>query len=149
MYQAQSSNAKYIDLARAKSEAPFNIYSLLKQNVKSCNANGEGNENGEKTKIGLISKKNNFAHAAHFRCTFLCRCFARPERKTSRSFLVTRFMEEMSFMFLFTFLPPSLIFTQVAASISHFLTAATKFHVVPATKNVSFVFSISLYFFSR
>ena len=66
MYQAQSSNAKYIDLARAKSEAPFNIYSLLKQNVKSCNANGEGNENGQKPKIGLISKKNNFAHAAHF-----------------------------------------------------------------------------------
>ena len=144
MYQAQSSNAKYIDLARAKSEAPFNIYSLLKQNVKSCNANGEGNENGEKTKIGLISKKNNFAHAAHFRCTFLCRCFARPERKTSRSFLVTRFMEEMSSMLLFTFLPPSLIFTQVAASISHFLTAATKFNVHPPTKNVTFVFSISL-----
>ena len=66
MYQAQSSNAKYIDLARAKSEAPFNIYSLLKQNVKSCNANGEGNEKGQKPKIGLISKKNNFAHAAHF-----------------------------------------------------------------------------------
>ena len=127
MYQAQSSKAKYIDLARAKSEAPFNIYSLLKQNVKSCNANGEGNENGEKTKIGLISKKNNFAHVAHFRCTFLC-----------------RFMEEMSSMFLFTFLPPSLIFTQVAASISHFLTAATKLNVDPPTKNVTFVFSISL-----
>ena len=27
-----------IDLARAKSEAPNNTYSLLKQNVKSCNA---------------------------------------------------------------------------------------------------------------
>ena len=34
----------------------------------------------------------------------------------------------------------SLIFTLVAPSISHFLTAATKFHVVPPTKNVSFVF---------
>ena len=33
-----------------------------------------------------------------------------------------------------------LIFTLVAASISHFLTAATKFHVVPPTKNVSFAF---------
>ena len=30
--------AKYIDIARAKSEAPDNIYSLLKQNIKSCNA---------------------------------------------------------------------------------------------------------------
>ena len=27
---------------------------------------GEDNENGEKTTIGLISKKNNFARAAHF-----------------------------------------------------------------------------------
>ena len=27
---------------------------------------GEGNENGVKTAIGLISKKNNFASAAHF-----------------------------------------------------------------------------------
>ena len=72
MYQAQSSNAKYIDLARAKSEAPFNIYSLLKQNVKSCNANGEGNENGEKTKIGLISKKATL-HVQH---TFFVHFFA-------------------------------------------------------------------------
>ena len=27
---------------------------------------GKGNENGEKTTMGLISKKNNFARAAHF-----------------------------------------------------------------------------------
>ena len=41
----------------------------------------------------------------------------------------------------------SLIFTLVAANISHFLTAATKFLVVPPTKNVSFVFSIPLKLF--
>ena len=66
---------------------------------------GEGNENGEKTKIGLINKKNNFARAAHFFCTSLCRCFARLrlQGETSRNFLVTRFMKEMSYMFLFTF----------------------------------------------
>ena len=66
---------------------------------------GEGNENGEKTTIGLISKKNNFVRAVHFFCTFLCRCFARLRLRgeTSRNFLVTRFMEEMSYMFLFTF----------------------------------------------
>ena len=29
---------KYMDLARAKSEAVVNIYSLLKQDIKSCNA---------------------------------------------------------------------------------------------------------------
>ena len=43
-------------------------------------------------------------------------------------------MEEMSYVFFFTFFPLSLILTQVASSISHFLTAATKFHVVPPTK---------------
>ena len=89
----------------------------------------EGNENGEKTTIGLISKKKkqkkNYARAAHFPCTFLCRCFARPQRETSRNFLVTRFMEEMSYLLLFTFFH-LLIFTLMAARISHFLTAAEK-----------------------
>ena len=33
-----ASTHKYVDLARAKSEALFNIYSLLKQNIKLCNA---------------------------------------------------------------------------------------------------------------
>ena len=143
MYQAQSSNAKYIDLARAKSEAPFNIYSLLKQNVKSCNANGEGNENGEKTKIGLISKKATW-HVEH---TFFVHFFAvvlhdynvkLPE--ASWLHVLWRKCRTRSCSLFF---PLSLIFTQVAASISHFLTAATKFHVVPPAKNVSFVFSIS------
>ena len=41
---------------------------------------GEGNENGRKTTTGLISKKSNFARAAHFFCTFLCLCFARLQR---------------------------------------------------------------------
>jgi len=65
---------------------------------------GKGNtgERG-KTAIGLISKKSNFARAAHFFCTFLCRCFARLQRETSRNFVVTRFMEEMSHVFWFTF----------------------------------------------
>ena len=34
---------------------------------------GNAGERG-KTSIGLISKKSNFARAAHFFCTFLCRC---------------------------------------------------------------------------
>ena len=53
-----------IDLARAKSEALENIYSLLKQNIKSCYAKREGNENGEKTTIGLISNKTTL-HVQH------------------------------------------------------------------------------------
>ena len=32
---------------------------------------GEGKEDGEKTTIGLISKKSNFARAAHFFVHFL------------------------------------------------------------------------------
>ena len=63
----------------------------------------EGNENGEKTTICLISKKSNFARAAHNFCTFLCRCFARLQRETSRNSLAIRFMEEMSYVFLLTF----------------------------------------------
>ena len=79
-----------------------------------------------KTAIGLISKKATL-HVQHtFFCTFLCRCFARLQRETSRNFLVTRFMEEMSYLLLFTFFH-SLIFTLVAARISHFLTAAKTF----------------------
>ena len=69
--------------------------------------------------------------------------------KTS-NFLV---MEELSYVFTqyfvscvhvrFYFSPP-LIFTLLAASISHFLTAALNFHVCIPTKFVSLVFNNSL-----
>ena len=45
--------------------------------------------------------------------------------KNSTNLPVTRFTEEM-YVFLFTFISLQLIFTLVAASISHFLTAAIK-----------------------
>ena len=78
---------------------------------------GEGNENGEKT-----TKKKLLDVQHTFFCTFLCRCFTRLQRETSRNFLVTRFIEEISYLFLFTlFFSLPLIFTLVAASISHFL----------------------------
>ena len=70
----------YIDLARAKSEALDNIYSLLKQNIKSCNAKRRRHatpENGENNKGQLCTCSTLF-------CTFLCRCFARLQRETSR-----------------------------------------------------------------
>ena len=90
---------------------------------------GEGNENGEKTTIGLISKKASL-HVQH---TFFVHFFALPLFCTTtkwnfQKFPSYTFMEEFSYVFLFTFfysLP--LIFTLVAASISHFLTAAKKF----------------------
>ena len=73
-------------------------------------------------------KKTTTWHVQHtfFVQSFLCRCFARRQRETSRNFLVTRFMEEMLYVVLFTFFSLPLIFTLVAASISHFLTAAKK-----------------------
>ena len=107
---------------------------------------GEGNA-GEwwKTTIGLISKKSNFARAAHFFCTFLCRCFARLQRETSRNFLVTLFMEEMSYVFSFIFFFTVGYFhlALVAASISHFVTAATKFSCCSSLKKMSPLFFIS------
>ena len=105
---------------------------------------GEGNKNGEKkTTIGLISRKSTL-HEHH---TFFVHFFAvvlhdysvkLPE--TSRNFLVTHFMEEMSHVFVFNFFPLLLIFTLVAASV---LTNATKCSCCSSNRNFSFVFSIS------
>ena len=55
-------------------------------------------------------------------------------------------MEETSYVFLFTFFSLSLIFTLVAASISHFLNPATKFYVVPP-KNFLYFFYLALALF--
>ena len=97
---------------------------------------GEGNENGEKTTLGLISKKATL-HVQHTFCTFLYRCLARLQRQTSRTFLVTRFVEEMSYVFL-------LIFFFTAA---HFhLGGRYKISMLFfQQKNVPFVFYVSLY----
>ena len=74
--------------------------------------------------IGLISlKKNNFISAALFFVHF----FAVVLHDYHVKLPVARFMEEMLYVFRFTFFLPPLIFTLVAASISHFLTAAIKF----------------------
>ena len=63
------------------------------------------------------------------------------------------FMEELSCVLTNSFVPCvpvrfffslSLIFTLLAAGISHFLTAAMKFHVFLPTKFASFVFNHSL-----
>ena len=100
---------------------------------------GEGNENGEK-----IAKKQLCTYSTLF-CTFLSRCFARLQREASRNFLVTRFMEEMSYVFLFPFFSLPLIFTLIAASNSHCLSAATKFSCCfSREKRVSFVFLLQL-----
>ena len=101
---------------------------------------GEGNSRERwKTTIGLISKKATL----HVQYTF----FARLQRETSRNFLVTRFMKEMSYVFSFPFFFTAanfhLALVPVAASISHFVTAATKFSCCSSNKNMSLLFFIS------
>ena len=98
---------------------------------------GEGNENGEKTTIGLISKKATL-HVQHtFFCTFLCRCFARLRRETSRNFSVTQFLEKTSYVFSFTFSMP-LIFT-LHWWPQAFVTTATKFSCCSSNKKKCFL----------
>ena len=103
---------------------------------------GGGNENGEKTTIA----KKQLCTCSTFFCTLmLCRCFARPQRETSKNYLLTRFVE-MSYLPLSTFFH-SLIFTLVAARISHFLTAAKKFSCCYSNKYILIFRSCSLWLY--
>ena len=115
-----------IDLARAKSEALNNIYSLFKQTIKAAKACNAGKR--WKTTIGLISKSNYF--------------LTRLQRETSRNFLVTRFMEEILYVFCLRFFTAAYFhLALVAASISHFVTALQNFQVVLPTKKCLLQFS--------
>ena len=85
---------------------------------------------------GLISKKATL-HVQHtFFSTFLCRCFARLQRETSRNFSVTRSIEGMSYVFSFTFFSLSLIFTLHWWPLAFLilLPPLQNFHVVRPTK---------------
>ena len=95
---------------------------------------GNGGERWNRT-IGLISKKATL-HVEHNFCTFLCCCFARLQRETSRNFLVTRFMEEMSYVFSFTFFSLPLIFTLHWWPLAFLILSPPlqNFHVVLPTK---------------
>ena len=81
--------------------------------------------------------------------TFLyifCRSFVRLQSETSRNFLdVTRCLEEMSRRILvhFFFTAAHFHLALVAASISHFVTAATKFSCCPSNRKMSPLFFIS------
>ena len=107
-------NVKYEDFDRSKSEALVNIYILLEQNIKSCNAQRRRQRKRPKQSVGLTSKKKKNGTYSTLFCTFLCRCFARLQRETSRNFLVTRFREEMLYVSLFPFFSLPLIFTLMA-----------------------------------
>ena len=126
--------------------------------------------------ISKKNKKKQIARAAHSFfliikneqiCTcstlfvFVCSCFAQLQRcfvglKRQTYQLHIIFVEEWSYVLTqyfvscvhvrFYFSLP-LIFTLLAASISHCLTAALNFHVFLPTKFVSFVFNYSLQLF--
>ena len=80
-------------------------------------------------------QKSNFASAAHFFCSFLCRCFARVQRETSRNF----FMEKMSYVLSFTFFSLSLIFSLHWWPLSFLILSPPlqNFHVGLPTKKMS------------
>ena len=82
---------------------------------------GEGNEDGEK-----IAKKQLCTYSTLF-CTFLSRCFARLQREASRNFLVHVLWRKCRTCSCLLFFSLPLIFTLIAASNSHCLSAATKF----------------------
>ena len=97
--------------------------------------------------VGLISKQ--LCTCSTLFRTFLCRCFARLQRETFRNFLLptsfTFYRRNVARVLahFFSLAHRALIFTihLVAASISYFLTAATKFSCCSFNKiSVSFVF---------
>ena len=98
---------------------------------------GEGNEKGEKTTIGLISKKATL----HVSTLFFVHFFAfvlhdynvkLPETSQLHVFFVHFFFTAAHFHLAL-----------VAASISHFVTAATKFSCCSSNKKMSPLFFIS------
>ena len=121
--------------------------------------NGDGNENGIKINRSNQQKKQICTCSTLF--VFLLRsfaqlqrCFVGLNRQTSQLHII--FMEELSYVFTqyfvscvhvrFYFSLP-IIFTLLAASISHCLTSALNFHVFLPTKFVSSVFNHSLKLF--
>ena len=135
---------------------------------KDDNENGfkTNRSNQEKNKLHVqhtfsFNQQKTNLHVQHAFLSFPCRCFERLQRcfvrlKRQTSQLHIIFMEELSYVLTqyfvscvhvrFYFSLP-LIFTLLAASISHCLTAALNFHVFLPTKFVSFVFSHSLQLF--
>ena len=91
-------------------------------------------------------KRATLPGGAHFFCTFLCRCFARIQRETSRNFLVTHFMEEMSYVFSFTFFDCR-SFSLCIGGRQHFPFCDRRYNIFMLffqQKNVSVVFYLSL-----
>ena len=137
-------------------------------NENSFKTNRSNQQKKKKTTQKIARAANFFTnqqktnlHVQHAFLSFPCRCFARLQRcfvriKRQTSQLHIIFMEELSYVptqyfvscvYVRFYFSLPLIFTLLAASISHFLTAALNFHVFLPTKFVSFVFNNSLQLF--
>ena len=123
-----------------------------------ANGNGINRSNQQKNKLHVqhtffSNQQNNKISTCSTLFVLLCRCFAQLQRcfvglKRQTSQLHIIFVEELSYVLTqcfvscvhvrFYFSLP-LIFTLLAASISHCLTAALNFHVFLPTKFFSFV----------
>ena len=80
----------------------------------------------------------------HWKAGSWCSHSNLAERETSRNFLFTRFMEKMLYVFSFTFFHCRSFSPCIcAASISHFVTPATKFSCCYSNKRMSPLFLIS------
>ena len=86
--------------------------------------------------IDLISKKTNCT------CSTLFLLITKKQPLEELSYVLTQYFVSCVHVRFYFSLP--LIFTLLAASISHCLTAALNFHVFLPTKFVSFVFNHSL-----
>ena len=85
--------------------------------------------------------ESKFCRCSKFFCTFLCHCFARLQCETSRNF----FMEEMSYVFSFTFFSLPLIFSLHWWPLALLILSPPlqNFHVVLPTKKCLLCFFIS------
>ena len=106
---------------------------------------GEGNENGEKTTMGLISKKATLHVPKTFFCTFLLPLFCTTttwnfQKLPSYTFYGGNVVRVFAHFF---FTVAHFHLALVAASISHFVTVATKFSCCSSNKKMSPLFYIS------
>ena len=103
---------------------------------------GEGNENGEKTTIGLISKKATLQVQHTFFVHFFAVVLPDYDVKLPETSQLHNFWRKTSYVFSFTFSMPLILnLALVAASICHY---RYKIFVFFQQKNVSFVFFLSL-----
>ena len=115
----------------------LSIVGLLKQNIKSCTAKRQRHRDRWKNNNRSNEQKSNSESALRFFCTFLCPCFARLQRESSRNVLVTRFIKEMSYVFLFLYFFHCDSFSPWWLLVFLFLSPQRQiFHVVLPTKNV-------------